>query len=105
MIGVARRKIADHLRRKRPPAEPTLAEGSYVFAASSDEKAVVDAVLASLQEDHREVLILKYFVGLSSEEIGSLLDRRASAIDSLLQRARAAFGEEWGRATDEEVDW
>ncbi len=105
MLGVARRKIADHRRRDPEPPNRLDVDPSHRFDSQSDHAAMVESVLGRLSEDHREVLNLKYIVGLSCAEIGSLLGRKSVAIDSLLQRARAAFGAEWTRVTTEEVEW
>ncbi len=95
MVGMARRKIADRLRRRRPFA--ALREGDAVgrFDFASDEAASVEAALARLTAEHRELLTLKYLLGFSSREIGLALGKRADAVDSGLQRARAAFAEIW----------
>lgn len=64
---------------------------------------MVEKVLSLLGDDQREALTLKYIVGLTSEEVGRALGRNPSAIDSLLQRARAAFAKEWNALSSEEV--
>lgn len=94
MIGMARRKVADRLRRSRP-AELVDRDAAVRSDAASDNATVVSAVLARLEDDQREGLVMKYVIGLSSEEIGTLTGRKASAVDSLLQRARDAFARQW----------
>ncbi len=103
MIGMARRKVADTLRRKsaHPMDSHTRA---HAFDRASDEAATVESVLCSLLDDQREALILKYVIGMSSQEVGSIMGRRASAVDSLLQRARDAFEKEWNRIHEPEVN-
>jgi RNA polymerase sigma-70 factor (ECF subfamily) len=94
MIGMARRKVADRLRRRR---STELIEGDACLRTDLrvDRAAVVGETLAALTEDHREALIMKYVIGLSSEEIGTLTGRKAAAVDNLLQRARDAFARQW----------
>jgi RNA polymerase sigma-70 factor, ECF subfamily len=103
MIGMARRKIADRLRKSRPPQVLLERDATDSFAAEADESAMVDAIMKGLSEEHREVLTLKYVIGLSSNEIGSLTGKRSTAVDSMLQRARDAFAEAWTRTTSDEV--
>jgi len=104
MLGMARRKVADRLRRRRPTV--TVREGDAVgrFDQAADEAAMVAVVLSALSDDHREVLALKYVTGLTAAEIGKAMGRRADAIDSLLQRARDAFAREWRRIAGDEVN-
>lgn len=103
MIGMARRRVADHFRRKRE-SHPITEQGATTrFDSAADEAALVGQTLARLSDEHREAITLKYVVGLSSREIGAIMDRQSSAIDSLLQRARDAFAAEWTRLTSEEV--
>lgn len=103
MIGMARRKVADKLRRDRDSVEICDADLVVRFDDASDDTALVDQVLAKLTEDQREALTLKYVVGLTSEEVGAALRRSTEAVDSLLQRGRAAFAREWNALSSEEV--
>lgn len=101
MLGMARRKIADHFRRQRTnPIQES--DATTRFDSRSDDVALVGDTLARLSDDHREVLTLKYVVGLSSQEIGELTGKNSTAIDSLLQRARGAFSEAWESITSDE---
>lgn len=103
MIGMARRKVADRLRHRLDTVaiqEPDLVGR---FDESSDQSTLVGAVMAKLTGDQREALTMKYVVGLSSAEVGAALGRNAEAVDSLLQRGRAAFAREWNALTSEEV--
>jgi RNA polymerase sigma-70 factor, ECF subfamily len=103
MLGMARRKIADRTRRRRATVSINELDATTRFDPASDDAALVGHVLARLGDDHREVLTLKYIVGLSSREIADLIGRQPGAIDSLLQRARDAFAEVWTQLTSEEV--
>ncbi len=103
MLGMARRKIADRTRRRRATVSINELDATTRFDPASDDATLVGHVLARLSDDHREVLTLKYIVGLSSREIADLIGRQSGAIDSLLQRARDAFAEAWTQLTSEEV--
>ncbi|AIE84679.1 RNA polymerase sigma factor [Fimbriimonas ginsengisoli] len=104
MIGMARRKIADRLRRRHPVNEIRESEAASRFDHASDEAAMVARTMSSLSPEHREALAMKYVVGLSSAEIGAAMGKRPEAVDSLMQRARDAFAREWTRTSSDEVN-
>jgi len=60
-------------------------------------------VMQRLSPEHREVLALKYVVGLSCAEIGKMLGKRTDAVDSLMQRARDSFARNWALLASDEV--
>jgi len=91
VIGVARRKIADALRRRKRRRETPMEDLAVEFAPDADRRQLVATTLAKLGDDQRDVLILKYIHGLTTREIAEIVDRSPEAVDSLLQRARAAF--------------
>ena len=103
MLGMAKRKIADRHRRSRPTDEIRETDLSGTFDHQADEAAFVTCVMQHLTLEHREVLVLKYVVGMSSAEVGKVMDRKPEAIDSLLQRAREAFGRHWKDLSSDEV--
>ena len=95
MVGVARRKVADRLRRRKPTAPLREMDHIATFERDSNEAATVAATLERLTPEHRELLVLKYALEFSSAEIGRALGKRPTAVDSALQRARAAFEAAW----------
>ena len=101
MIGMARRKVADRLRKSRP--ELTVREHEVRFDGFADDAAIVSIVMGELSDEHREALIMKYVIGLSSTEIGALTGKNSAAVDSTLQRARAAFVRQWEQQGNEVV--
>ena len=103
MLGMARRKVVDRLRRKRPSVALYDADVTVRFDRDADEAALVNGVMKTLSDDHREVLSLKYYAGLSSAEIGAMLSKKPEAVDSMLQRARSAFEQSWRQVTGDEV--
>ena len=103
MLGMARRKVVDRLRRSRPQSEWMEADSAVRFDRTSDEATMVGIAMAQLSQDHREVLTLKYVIGLSSAEVGKLVGKNTDAVDSMLQRARSAFEEVWLRISSDEV--
>ena len=103
MLGMARRKIADRLRKARPEQVIRESELSHRFDQSFVESQLVNQTFERLSAEHREALTLKYIVGLSSIEMGKVLSKRPEAVDSLLQRARESFGKSWNDLSSDEV--
>ena len=98
LLGMARRKIANHLRKNRKergPATLTLEDISNVVPSQRPigETAAVREVLSKLPDVYQEVLLLKYVHGLTAEEIAQVIGKSRSAARSLVQRARDAFAE------------
>ena len=95
LIGIARRKVADLLRkRSRHPQEPLSSELALNHSLEESTEKREGArelrrILDALPADWREVLLLKYVEDLSLKEIAVALGRSEKAINSLLQRARA----------------
>jgi RNA polymerase sigma factor (sigma-70 family) len=68
-------------------------DGPEPAALRSERVRVLRGILAGLHPDQREALLLKYAEGLSQEETARAMDRSTAAVNSLLQRARAAVRE------------
>jgi RNA polymerase sigma-70 factor, ECF subfamily len=103
MLGIAKRKIADRYRRLKPADEIRETDLTGRFDHQADEATFVTCVMQNLTLEHREVLVLKYVVGMSSAEIGKVMSKKPEAVDSLLQRAREAFGRHWEDLSSDEV--
>jgi len=95
MLGMARRKVANWYRSYKPTVPLLEADQSIRFDHQTDQISMVRDVLQGLSDDHREVLVLKYYFGMTSAEIGTVMERSSEAVDSLLQRARASFESDW----------
>jgi RNA polymerase sigma-70 factor (ECF subfamily) len=53
-----------------------------------ERTADIDAALARLREVEREVVVLRYFCGLNSREIGEVLEMAEATVRSHLTKAR-----------------
>jgi RNA polymerase sigma-70 factor (ECF subfamily) len=94
MIGMARRKIADHFRHSgRREESGQLPELRTEVAV--DQMIDIQRALDTVSDSHRECLILKYVNGMTSIEIALVMEITPEAVDSLLQRARKAFASQW----------
>ncbi|MBN1420211.1 MAG: sigma-70 family RNA polymerase sigma factor [Planctomycetes bacterium] len=97
VIGsLARRRALE--RRAQSDAEPPAETTSPSRMLRREERFDrLEASLAKLSEDHREVISLIRLKGLSFEEAGRRMDRTPDAVKQLLYRAlrqlRSTFGE------------
>ncbi|CAN5486899.1 sigma-70 family RNA polymerase sigma factor [soil metagenome] len=91
LLGIARRKVADALRKRRQPwpLREEDAQGNamqeFVTQAQADHAA---ALVAKLPPDERDALLLQVLEELPIEEIAAILGRSLKATNSLLGRAR-----------------
>ena len=65
-------------------------------AAGREELERLEAALARLSDEHREVVVLARIVGLSSPEIAERMQRSEGAVRVLLHRALARLAIEMG---------
>jgi RNA polymerase sigma-70 factor (ECF subfamily) len=98
ILGIARHKLLDHLRRQRRTGWKLLSwedAGDHATINTQDdldsayERAL--AALAAVPSPQREALMLRYLDGLSVPEVAAVLDRSVGAAESLLARGRVAF--------------
>ena len=97
LIGVARHKLIDHLRRQeREERKLSLVaqDGPEADAGQRWEEMSIDearAALASLPTFQRTALMLRYLDDLPVPEVAAALGRSVHATESLLARARSRF--------------
>jgi RNA polymerase sigma-70 factor (ECF subfamily) len=107
LLGIARRKVADALRRRgrnretlesdlpdafadrESAADSGAGDPAKSFAREEANRTLRDLV-ASLNSDQREALLLQYVEGLSIAEVAEVMGKSPAAVNSLLQRARAS---------------
>jgi len=95
LLTVTRNGARDRLRRRRPQAEPeafdTLADHSVVTPGSALEKeehqAHLRRALATLPEEHRIALTLRYLEGLDYRAIETTMGLSNGALRGILGRA------------------
>lgn len=128
LLGIARRKVADALRRRRwrellsvdmwlrrgveddtSSDMETLLERTPATTQSPEESTLrheryqtLRRLVFSLKEEQREALLLHYVDGLSLNEVGIVLGKSPTAVSSLLQRARATVRQRGATYFDEE---
>ena len=85
LYGIARRKLADHLRRqKRSHATRPEPESVPISTRATDVREWVDA----LPSDQREALLLQALEQLSVQQIAQVMHRSPGSVKALLQRAK-----------------
>lgn len=91
LLGIARRKVADALRRRktwwRIREEDMTGDAMAAFVNHAEARAAAE-VVAALPPDERDALMLQVLEELPIEEIAAVLGRSPKATNSLLQRAR-----------------
>lgn len=78
-----------------------LETGSPTPAASAEGRADVQAMLQSLSDEHREVIVLREIEGLSYEEMAKLLGVPRGTIESRLHRARQQLKDKFAGYLDD----
>lgn len=105
LCGIARRKIADHLRRKsRKRALFAASPDGHAMKESTDTQPQPDEhlglmekrgrvlnALGSLPPDYRMALFNRYVEGESVEQLSRKLEKTYKATESLLSRARESL--------------
>jgi len=102
LFGIARHVVADsHRRRYRRPTTALAPEHEVIVDDPVVERLQhlhLEGVLGKLHRRHRRVIELKYFAGLSNEEVAAALGISSGAVNTLqwraLQQLRRHFTEE-----------
>ena len=94
LISVARNASIDYMRTRRAvPTEQVLDPGAADEDVSRDRLHSLREALAFLPHDQREVLVLRFVVGLSPVEVGQRLGRSEQSINALQHRGRRRLRE------------
>ncbi|RVW05142.1 sigma-70 family RNA polymerase sigma factor [Rhodococcus xishaensis] len=107
VYGIAAHKVADaHRNSARNKSDPVAEvpdvvsseDGPEARALSSETGRQVNALLETLPEKHREILVLRLVVGLSAEETAAAVGSTAGAVRVAQHRAIAKLKKEVTRA-------
>ena len=98
LLRLARNAAIDHLRRQRclahEPAPNALAshlDGGPVDEVERDRARCLEAALADLPEEQRNVVLLRHVVGLTPTEIATRMGRSEASIHGLHHRGRRSL--------------
>lgn len=86
LYGIARHVVADELRsQKRTEARATLPESSVT--PDHDDRLAISACIARLPKQQRQVVEMKYLLGMSNPEVASALGKSVGAVNAQQWRA------------------
>jgi RNA polymerase sigma-70 factor (ECF subfamily) len=88
LLGIAGRVAKEQFRsqlRRRQDSE--VAETMMTSAADHNEDCPLEEVIAVLPESHRQVILLRYYEGLSCQEVARRLDMPLGTVTKTLSRA------------------
>lgn len=98
LFRIARNVAIDHARTRAGDQRLAIAEGEaddrYQPAALAElmaDRRAVRAALDTLTSEQRDVLVYRFFAGLSPREIGALMGRREGSVRALQFRALATL--------------
>lgn len=101
LFGIARRKLADYLRRGSRRPEALEGEANLSNLSDPDEPGkeylrreailVLRRIVDGLPQDQKEALLMQHLEELSIAEIAGAMSKSLAAVNSLLQRARATI--------------
>ncbi len=80
--------------RKREPVElpRELPMGLSTAMDRAEQREKIARALEELTEEHRQVLLLRYFQGMTAEEVGQTMNKSAGAVRKMTARALIELG-------------
>ena len=101
MLRVAHNAAIDHVRTRRPvPCEEVRCGAGPDYAAGRERFADLRLALAALPAEQRDVIMLRFLVGLTPREVAVRLGRSEDAVHGLQHRGRRRLRRELQRIRD-----
>jgi RNA polymerase sigma-70 factor, ECF subfamily len=95
LLGIAGRVAKEQFRsRERRQRDGEAAEAMLANAADHTPEYPLEEAIAALPESHRRVIVLRYFEGLSCQEVATRLELPLGTVTKTLSRAYALLREE-----------
>ena len=102
ILRVAHNAAIDHMRARRPmPCEEVRSTDIEVDVSGKERFADLQLALDALPAEQRDVIMLRFLVGLSPREIAERLGRSEDAVHGLQHRGRRRLRREMQRIQDE----
>ena len=102
LFTIARRKAIAAHKRRRPNLSldeledlPTRTEEPFERVIQSEQRERIAAIFASLNEDQRELLRLRFTAGLRYADIGVVLGRSEASVKMAIHRILRQMYEKW----------
>jgi RNA polymerase sigma-70 factor, ECF subfamily len=90
LYGIARHLVVDELRR-RSRTEPHANVDNGHVEHPHDDRLTLAAALDDLPDEQRQILELKFFLGLTNDEVGAALGKTPGAVNAQQWRALQAL--------------
>jgi RNA polymerase sigma-70 factor (ECF subfamily) len=94
LFSIAHARLVDHWRKTKPRDRKIVAFSKdveeFLIGSSPEDRFKYQALLDSLNyltEAEREVILLRFAVGLSNQEIAAIVPRSSNAVKSMIYRA------------------
>ena len=90
LFAIARNEVANHWRSLRsdvPLAELDFADTSATSMSADDAHERITQAMGTLTPEQRDVIVLRYFMDKSYEEMAHILGKREGAVRALVMRA------------------
>ena len=88
LLGIAGRVAKEEFRSEvRRRQDPEVAETMMTNATDHNEDCPLEEAIAVLPENHRQVILLRYYEGLSCQEVATRLDMPLGTVTKTLSRA------------------
>jgi RNA polymerase sigma-70 factor (ECF subfamily) len=101
-VGIARYKLVDRARRRardqRLAAPAGAVPDAAELASSRLAAAELRQAMEALTEEQRDVLVRRFVLDQSLEQVAAAMGRRVGAVKAMQHRALAALGRRLGRA-------
>ena len=95
LLGIAGRVAKEQFRSKlHRQQEGEVAETMMISAADRDEDYPLEEAIAALPENHRQVILLRYYEGLSCQEVTTRPKLPLGTVTKTLSRAYALLRQE-----------
>ena len=89
ILRVAHNAAIDHVRARRPmPIEEVRPPSAADDPAARERLADLRLALAALPDEQRDVLVLRFLIGLTPREVAERLGRSEDAVHGLQHRGR-----------------
>lgn len=90
LYGIARHVVVDELRR-RSRTEPQADVDMGEVEDTHDDRLIIGMALGGLPDEQRQILELKFFLGLTNDEVGAALGKTPGAVNAQQWRALQAL--------------
>jgi RNA polymerase sigma factor (sigma-70 family) len=97
LLGIAQRCVDDALRRRATRSATTAPERGRATESEAIDRMEFQRALGELNGRDRDLLALRYGVGLSTKQIARALDLSPGTVDVAVHRARARLSTALGR--------